>query len=337
MHGEAVLFHKGIKQISTETVSWVSAVTMKWTIFKRLTFGYVLVLVLVVFLGIYSTMKLKQINRLIITIDTIDVGTIRLAEQLSDSLFSQVGFGKKYLVSGDHDFYRQFQEIEDHIREDFVNLSQLMSSTEKSENLFDAKRLYNRYVSLFTAEVGRIGKVKRETGVIGENHQSEKDTIVNAMIGKLKGIIRLSRLDRDRRLDQSNEFSSRVLKVTTISIGLTILTGVLISYLNTRSINRPVLRLQEKTKEIARGKFEEIGNIASPPEIRELADHFNAMCRRLKELEEMKIDFISHLSHQLSTPLTAIREASSMLLDQVYADSPEKERELLVITQEECE
>ena len=36
--------------------------------------------------------------------------------------------------------------------------------------------------------------------------------------------------------------------------------------------------------------------ISSPPEIKELAESFNTMCDRLKELDQMKIDFISHLS-----------------------------------------
>jgi len=61
------------------------------------------------------------------------------------------------------------------------------------------------------------------------------------------------------------------------------------------------------------------------------------MCERLRELDEMKLDFISHVSHELRTPLTAIREASSMLLEGTYARFPEKQHELLTITKEECE
>jgi two-component system sensor histidine kinase GlrK len=97
------------------------------------------------------------------------------------------------------------------------------------------------------------------------------------------------------------------------------------------------LLLQERTKEIAKGRFEKFVNITSPPEIKELADDFNRMCERLRELDEMKLDFISHVSHELRTPLTAIREASSMLLEGTYAKFPEKQHELLTITKEECE
>jgi two-component system sensor histidine kinase GlrK len=61
------------------------------------------------------------------------------------------------------------------------------------------------------------------------------------------------------------------------------------------------------------------------------------MSERLKELDEMKLDFISHVSHELRTPLTAIKEASGMLLDGTYSKVPEKRHELLTITKQECE
>jgi two-component system sensor histidine kinase GlrK len=60
------------------------------------------------------------------------------------------------------------------------------------------------------------------------------------------------------------------------------------------------------------------------------------MSGKLKQLDEMKIDFINRVSHDLRTPLTAIKEASDMLMEGVYADSPEKQRQLLTITTEEC-
>jgi two-component system sensor histidine kinase GlrK len=129
----------------------------------------------------------------------------------------------------------------------------------------------------------------------------------------------------------------QTLKITYITISLAIVASILISSYNTRSINRPILLLQKRTKDIAKGEFKKISDISSPPEIKELADDFNLMCERLKELDEMKKDFISHVSHNLRTPLTAIKEATSMLIEGTYADTPAKQQELLAITEEECE
>jgi two-component system sensor histidine kinase GlrK len=61
------------------------------------------------------------------------------------------------------------------------------------------------------------------------------------------------------------------------------------------------------------------------------------MSERLKEVDKMKIDFISHISHELRTPLGAIRAASSMLLEGTFSNAPNKQQELFKITKEECE
>jgi two-component system sensor histidine kinase GlrK len=122
-----------------------------------------------------------------------------------------------------------------------------------------------------------------------------------------------------------------------ISLVVAIIMVIIISVINTRSVSVPISRLQEKTKSVARGDFGDPLDIPSPPEIRQLAEAFNAMCGRLRELDQMKIDYIGHLSHELRTPLTAIKEASSMLREGIFAQMPAKQRELETLINEECE
>ena len=165
----------------------------------------------------------------------------------------------------------------------------------------------------------------------------QRDAILDRIDGNLQSMREAIRHDQALKIQASSQISSQVFNITTIAAGLIVLIGITISLFNTQSINRSIRLLQEKTKEIAGGRFEEITLVDSPPEIDDLANHFNMMCRRLKELDEMKIDFISHVSHELRTPLTAIREASSMLLEGTYREDPDVQQELLTITKNECE
>jgi two-component system, NtrC family, sensor histidine kinase GlrK len=307
---------------------------MKFTIFKRLTFGYLAIMLLVLLMGGSVTLKLNQLNQITEKINSVDSAVIRTAEHLIDALIAQVGFEKKFLIAHDRDFYQQFLDIKSYILQDFDTLHPLMNTSQNAELLARAKELYANYLAIFQEETDLED---HDQAALSRTYRKEKDRITDDINQLFKNAIQSTRIEQDDKIRQSSRITSQILKITTCTAVLIFLTGSLISFLNTRQINRSILLLQERTKEIAKGKFERIVNITSPPEIKELADDFNHMCERLQELDEMKLDFISHVSHELRTPLTAIREASSMLLEGTYAQFPEKQHELLTITKEECE
>ena len=307
---------------------------MRFTIFTRLTLGFLAIMGVVIFLGTYVTVKLSQLNHLTRAITLVDTASIRLTENVSDALLSQVGFEKKYLVSKDDDYCQQFLQVNKYVAGSIEKLMVLLDTLEKKELLAGANSLHELYLSLFNEEVSFLQKRRKYPR---KTYREEKERVIDEINRKLQEIIENVRSDRDRKEQASSQISSHVLRVTAITAGIAIIMGLLISFFNTRSINRSILSLRRKTREIARGKFEKISNISSPPEIKDLANDFNIMCERLKELDDMKVDFISHVSHELRTPLTAMREASSMLLEGTYANLPEKQDELLAITKEECE
>jgi two-component system sensor histidine kinase GlrK len=117
-----------------------------------------------------------------------------------------------------------------------------------------------------------------------------------------------------------------------ISMSLTIILLVIsTSLLITRSITKPLTLLMDKTKEISRGAFNSDLEISSPPELSELARHFNVMCRQLSTVDKMKSDFFSTMSHELRTPLASIKEGISLLKDGIGGTSADKQAKLLNI------
>jgi two-component system sensor histidine kinase GlrK len=265
---------------------------------------------------------------------TTDEKTIRPIENLLDMVISQVGFEKKYVISKDPDFYERFLELEDQVINALKELEDFTTIELEEEILSQSKGLYSHYVGLFKEEVRML---EEDITYPQEEYRMNKEDTVEALNRNLRKAILIARSNQNVEMTRSSQISSHILNVTSITAASIILVGILISFLNTRGINRSILLLQQKTKEIAKGKFEKIHIIASPPEIKELADDFNHMCDRLKELDEMKASFISHVSHELRTPLTAIKEASSMLIEGTYRRSPQKEQELFKITKAECE
>ncbi|MGW8300570.1 MAG: sensor histidine kinase [Desulfobacterales bacterium] len=307
---------------------------MRFTIFKRLTIGYATIMILVFFMGLYVTLKLIQISHLTRDAVVVDSATVGQLDQLIDNLFTQVGFEEKFLISRDKEYYNKFWETQENFLQNIGKLESLLQMPEDKQPFISVKESYKKYLSLFQHQI--VGAGEKSDPYFWQ-YRSEKNKLIDTIQQDLRKLMFKARTDRDKKISASNRIVSNVLKTTLIIVGMAILAGLAISFFNTRSINRPILLLKEKTKEIAGSKFTRISNITSPPEIKELADDFNRMCQRLKELDEMKEDLTNRVSHKLRTPLTAIREATRMLMDGSYANEPVKQKALLKITEMECE
>jgi two-component system sensor histidine kinase GlrK len=114
----------------------------------------------------------------------------------------------------------------------------------------------------------------------------------------------------------------------------TLLLGVLLSALLVRSIVRPLDRLAKGTREIAASRFAYRLDARGSDELAEVARDFNAMSERLEELDGLKRDFVSNVSHDLKTPLTSMQEANNVLLDELPGPLSESQRQLLMHNQE---
>ncbi|MDP4181265.1 MAG: ATP-binding protein [Bacillota bacterium] len=99
------------------------------------------------------------------------------------------------------------------------------------------------------------------------------------------------------------------------SVGISILVVIILAYVFSRRISKPLKEINEAARIIAGGEFEKRLNIKSRDEIGELAVSFNNMVDGLQNLEEMRRGFIANVSHELRTPMTSIRGFIEGILD----------------------
>lgn len=78
---------------------------------------------------------------------------------------------------------------------------------------------------------------------------------------------------------------------------------------------RPIRRMDRAIKELGEGSYDQEISIDGPGNLRVLGQRLDWLRIELKELNEQKQQFLRHVSHELKTPLTAIREATELLND----------------------
>ncbi len=103
-------------------------------------------------------------------------------------------------------------------------------------------------------------------------------------------------------------------------MGFSILTavmsiGIVLVYIFSKKITKPLLQMNEATKVIAGGNFEQRIEIKSEDEIGQLAESFNHMAESLDKYEKVRRDFIANVSHDLRSPLTSIQGFLGAILD----------------------
>ncbi|MBN2406193.1 MAG: hybrid sensor histidine kinase/response regulator [Elusimicrobia bacterium] len=88
---------------------------------------------------------------------------------------------------------------------------------------------------------------------------------------------------------------------------LTLVLGIIGAILLANSMTRPINKVIAGAKSIGEGNLEHKIDIKSRSELGDMAQEFNRMALKLKELDDMKDHFISSVSHELKSPLYHIK------------------------------
>jgi two-component system, NtrC family, sensor histidine kinase GlrK len=262
--------------------------------------------------------KLQGINH---EVSLIKVEAARISVRLLQGLEGVREFAAKWVLLGDPDYLPQWEAWEDAVEDDLRRLAAVGLSEPEEEIRRTMEELWTGY--------------RRVAAGLAEDpgtYLPEVEGTLDALREQTAALITANEAGVAERAVASVAAAEDARRVAWIATGSAVLLAAILSLLLFLSISRPLRRLTRGTRELARGRFEHRLRPSGPTELQSLGRDFNRMAARLGELEGMKRDFLSHVSHELKTPLAAIQETIEIFLDGVPGPLTPKQARLMQLS-----
>ncbi|WP_234406011.1 sensor histidine kinase [Methylobacillus glycogenes] len=139
-------------------------------------------------------------------------------------------------------------------------------------------------------------------------------------------------IDRESAiLAETAERTQQIMLWQTLTlIPVALLVGLIITFL----VAQPIRHMDAAIRKLGEGDYTEPISIDGPGDLRNLGERLDWLRAQLNELEQQKQRFLRNVSHELKTPLTAIREGSELLSDEVGGALTPQQREIAGILRE---
>jgi two-component system, NtrC family, sensor histidine kinase GlrK len=181
--------------------------------------------------------------------------------------------------------------------------------------------------------------VEQEHGLYRLLTEQPRAALDPRRIGSLAGqlaetayeVLAISYLVADRevlRLRANAEAVQRQLMLLVIFSTAVVLTMALVL---SRYISRPIAELDASIRQLGGADFSRPITVRGPEDLQTLGERLDWLRGRLAEVEAEKNRFLRHLSHELKTPLTALREGAELLNDQVGGPLAPPQRQVVSI------
>lgn len=138
----------------------------------------------------------------------------------------------------------------------------------------------------------------------------------------------------DREAETMEASAGRAQRMMTWNLLGWIPIALITAVLFTGLVTRPIRQIKDAIRRLGRGNFADPIEVSGPLDLADLGLRLDWLRQRLLDLEQEKSRFLGHVSHELKTPLTAIREGSELLTEHIAGPLTEEQEEVAAILHE---
>jgi two-component system sensor histidine kinase GlrK len=154
---------------------------------------------------------------------------------------------------------------------------------------------------------------------------------MDRLIESAREVLAINNLIVDRAVERLRANADEVQRGLILLVIFSTAVALAIALLLTRYISRPIAAIDGAIRQLGGGDFSRSIEVRGPEDLRYLGRRLDWLRRRLEEFETQKNRFLRHVSHELKTPLTALREGAELLHDEVAGALKPPQRQVVSI------
>ena len=216
------------------------------------------------------------------------------------------------------DYGRMRQEFQQTIR-------QLSLLPLENPQLAALEQLREREARLYATLVAQQRTPQQVSG-LAEGYAS----LVENTQGMLNATAQLTQRAIERLQETAAQGREKWLYLALATVGIALLLAILFAVL----IARPIRQLDQAIRRMGTADFTHAIEVNGPQDLRYVGQRLEWLRSRLNELEQQQTRFLRHVSHELKTPLTAVREGAELLRDNVGGRLSPEQQDIVRIVRE---
>jgi two-component system, NtrC family, sensor histidine kinase GlrK len=269
-------------------------------------------LIAAVAVAIIQVDRLAQDSRLAVLGALTATGQSRaLVQQLTEM---QRALGQ-FEVRGDRDFYDIYLQRREVFRNALENLIELNLSELGAEELLGLKKDEQ---ALFDDLGGQNGQL--QAGMTWEDGTK----VLENLGTRARAVLAESNRLIETRANDATESAAAVQRTLLLLTGTAIPVTLLLAGVFVTLLTRPMRALGGAIGRLGARELSDPIEIRGPRDVEALGKQLDWLRRRIKDLEDQKSSFLRHISHELKTPLTTLREGSQLLVESLADGAPEE-------------
>ena len=154
---------------------------------------------------------------------------------------------------------------------------------------------------------------------------------IDRLIDSARDVLAINNRVVDREVERLRASAENVQRGIILLLIFSTAAALAIALALTRYIARPISEIDGAIRQLGGANFSQPISVRGPEDLRYLGRRLDWLRRRLEEFETQKNRFLRHVSHELKTPLTALREGAELMHDEVAGPLAPQQRQVVSI------